>query len=172
MGYQRKFLRAPVCIQAILSCRGELYPIEVYDMSEGGLKILSPIFLPEFSDCMILMALPNHPEYSKNILTHKETPVNIIRLRGEMISEIRDINIHGYIMGFEFYGLNYSELEMIRNYILIASKNLNYLRSIEDSDAEKLSYIKAKLMGELKWFDPSVDYRSQLLKFQKNLSWS
>lgn len=168
MSYQRKFLRAPVLQNSLLQFEDEVVVVKLEDISEGGAAIVSPKLITQ-GECSLLVPLKRFLKFSDGHISHENT--DVLRINAKIIPQIRDACLEGYKIALEFQQMSLADAKLIRSYVEIASKNLNFLVSLQSSQKDEGLIIKQKALDELGWFPNPKNFTDNLARFHKNAQW-
>lgn len=168
MKYQRRYLRAPVVDQALLTLGEEVFAVNVQDISEGGVSVLSPKLITS-GECSLMIALKNFKSFSHGEI--EVDKVDIIRVSGRILPQIRDALVDGYKLAIEFNEMSLVNAKTIQEYVRKASMNLNFLVSLESSKNSEMQTVKERALDELGWFPHRNNFSADLNQFYKNTQW-
>ena len=168
MKYQRKFLRAPVLQNSLLQFEDEAFIVKLEDISEGGAAIVSPKLITQ-GECSLLVPLKKFYQFSNGRIANEGT--DILRINAKIIPQIRDASLEGYKIALEFQQMSLADAKLIKDYVETASRNLNFLVSLESTQRNEGLIIKQKALDELGWFTNPGSFADKLARFHKNAQW-
>jgi hypothetical protein len=141
--YQRRFLRAPLNENVILSDGEAVFRGGMINISEDGLLLSELPFFPKVDELSLLIPIPHFPLFKNlsneqlGLLDERSFLRRIIRIKAQIVRKAeleRDLtNILKSKFGMQFTSASERDREIISQYVKNSSSNLIHLQTLIDS---------------------------------------